>query len=154
MVTVSLTNMAPVFGARVGEAYITASANWLDVVLFHSVVVFVPDFIALAWVLGRRDLSPFAVFIAFGIVGTLGEAIFAGRIDALIGFPMWMFVYGLMVWLPACALPPAAERGAQPSRWYHAVLAAPVVFVLALPMIVPLVVLIAVVLKHPGMHFQ
>jgi len=87
------------------------------VILFHSVVVFVPMFIALSWVLGRLDLSPFAVFISYGIVGTIGEAVFAGRVDAVIGFPMWVFVYGLMVWLPACALPPAAVRGARPLRW-------------------------------------
>ena len=65
-VTVSMTNLAPVFGVPIGEAYITASTNWLDVVLFHSVVVFVPQFIALAYLLGRWDLSPFAVFMGFG----------------------------------------------------------------------------------------
>ena len=152
-VAVSLTNAAPLFGARVGEAFITASANWVDVVVFHSVVVFVPMFIALSWVLGRRDLSPFATFIAFGIVGTLGEVIFAGRVDALLGFPMWVFVYGLMVWLPATALPPAAERGARPARWYHAVLAAPVVFLLSLPMVAPIVWVIGDLLQHPSIHF-
>ena len=94
-ITVTLTNMAPVFGARVGEAYITASANYLDVILFHSVIVFIPLFIALMLILSRYDLSPFAVFLIFGVVGTLCEAIFLGP-HMLVGFPMWAFVYGLM----------------------------------------------------------
>jgi hypothetical protein len=32
-----MTNCAPLFGVHVGEVYITASANYLDVVVFHSV---------------------------------------------------------------------------------------------------------------------
>ena len=47
-ITTSMTNMAPLFGVKMGEAYITASANYLDVVLCHSVVVFVPGYIAWA----------------------------------------------------------------------------------------------------------
>lgn len=152
-VTVSMTNMAPVFGARIGEAYITASTNWLDVVLFHSVVVFVPQFIALAVLLGRWDLSPFAVFMAFGAMGTVGEAIFSGNIGMLMAFPMWLFVYGLMVFLPAFGLPPGAARGARQARWYHALLAGPLAFLLALPMLVPIVWFITGVLEHPRLHF-
>ena len=36
-ITTSLTNMAPIFGAKVGQAYITASSNFFDVIFFHSV---------------------------------------------------------------------------------------------------------------------
>jgi hypothetical protein len=41
-VTTTMTNLAPLFGVRPGEAYITASSNYLDVVAFHGVVVIVP----------------------------------------------------------------------------------------------------------------
>jgi hypothetical protein len=39
-IAVSMTNLAPAFGAKIGEAYVTVSTNYPDVVLFHSVVVF------------------------------------------------------------------------------------------------------------------
>ena len=61
-ITVTMTNLAPLFGARIGEAYITASTNYLDVVLLHSVIVFIPLFIALMLILARYDLSPFAFY--------------------------------------------------------------------------------------------
>ena len=41
-VTTTMTNLAPFFGVPIGQAYITASANYLDVVLGHSVIVLVP----------------------------------------------------------------------------------------------------------------
>lgn len=152
-VTVTMTNLAPLFGARIGEAYITASTNYLDVILFHSVIVFIPLFIALMLILARYDLSPFAVFLIFGIVGTICEAIFIAGPSALFGFPMWSFVYGLMVWLPTYSLPPAETRGARPARWYHAILAVPAIFILALPLLLPIIFIITSVLKHPSIHF-
>ena len=30
---------------------------------------------------------------------------------------MWVFVYGLMIYLPACSRP--ADRGARPPHWWH-----------------------------------
>ena len=72
-VTVSMTNLAPLFGVPVGAAYITASANYLDVVALHSVVVFVPMFIAWAWMLSRWDFTPAEVFLLFGLTGFLAE---------------------------------------------------------------------------------
>ncbi len=150
-VTVTLTNLAPLFGSRVGEAYITASANYLDVILLHSVVVFIPYFLVLAWILGRWDFSPFAVFLSFGIVGTAGEAIFAGNLGIVLGFAMWIFVYGLMVWLPVCCLP--AGRGARPVGWGGHLVLPFAIFGLAMPMIVPMVYVISVVLGHPAIDF-
>ena len=38
VVTTSMTNCAPLFGVKIGEAYITASSNYFDVILRHSVV--------------------------------------------------------------------------------------------------------------------
>ena len=49
-ITTTMTNLAPLFGVKVGEAYITASTNYLDVVALHSVVMFVPLFVGWAFV--------------------------------------------------------------------------------------------------------
>ena len=114
-VTVTMTNLAPMFGSRIGEAYITASANYLDVILFHSVVVFIPYFIVQAALLARYAFGPLAIFLSFGLVGTTSEAIFAGNLGAFVMFPVWVFVYGLMVWLPCYCLP--QDRGAQAVGW-------------------------------------
>ena len=151
VVTVTMTNLAPLFGSQIGEAYITASTNYLDVILFHSVVVFIPYFIVLAWILGRWDFSPFAVFVAFGIVGTVAEAVFAGNPGVLVGFAMWAFVYGLMVWLPVWCLPEG--RGARPVGVVAHLVLPFAIFGLAMPMIVPIVYVISVVLGHPGIDF-
>lgn len=150
-VTVTMTNLAPLFGSKIGEAYITASTNWLDVIAFHSVVVLVPFFIALALMLTRWALSPFVVFLSFGAVGTVAEAVFAGNLGVLAMFPLWAFVYGLMVWLPACSLP--SDRGARPAGPGVSLLLPVATFALALPMVAPLVWLIAVVLGHPSIDF-
>ena len=72
-VTTTMTNAAPLWGVPVGKAYITASANYLEVVLYHSVIVFVPMFIAWAWLLRRYAFSPAAVFVLYGCSGALAE---------------------------------------------------------------------------------
>lgn len=150
VVTVSMTNLAPVFGSMKGEAFITASTNYFDVVALHSVIVFIPLFIALAIILSRYDFKPFSVFLIFGIVGTIGEALFAGNVGVFAAFPVWVFIYGLMVFLPAYTLP--ESRGARPVSWYHYILVVPAVFVVALPLLLPIVAFITGVLKHPAIH--
>jgi hypothetical protein len=113
-ITTTMTNLAPVFGVPVGKAYITASANYLDVVCFHSVIVFVPWFVGWAWMLSRWDFHPTFVFLIFGLTGTLAET---GFMPAKIGeIGMWVFVYGLMIYLPAYSIP--HKRGARPPRWW------------------------------------
>lgn len=145
VVTVTMTNLAPVFGVPVGAAYITASANYFDVVCLHSVVVFVPMFMGWAWMLKRWDLSPGAVFLLFGLTGFLAEASFAGSPDFAMA-PFWIFVYGLMVYLPAYSLPSAREAGT-PRGWLYP-LAVFLPFVFAIP------VAIAVGILHPiKIHF-
>ncbi len=57
-ITTTMTNLAPVFGVEIGEAYITASTNYLDVVLFHSVIVFIPMVVCWAFLLSKYDFSP------------------------------------------------------------------------------------------------
>ena len=152
VVTVTMTNLAPVFGSTTQLAHITASTNYFDVIIFHSVIVFVPYFIAMAWLLSRYDFKPFSLFLAFGLVGTVSEAIFAGNFGAFVMFPVWAFVYGLMVYLPAYSIP--ENRQVSPVRFYHNLMLAPAIFFTALPMILPIVYVIAVVLGHPGMDFD
>jgi hypothetical protein len=150
-VTVTMTNLAPLFGVPVGVAFITASTNYFDVILFHSVVVFVPLFIATASLLARYAFSPFAVFIFFGIVGTIAEALYSGNLAGIAMFYQWVFVYGLTVYLPAYSIP--SDRGAVSPRWWHYILAVPRIFLYALPMVVALAILIVGVLHHPNIHF-
>lgn len=129
-VTVLMTNLAPLFGVPIGSAYITASANYFDVVTSHSVVVFIPMFIVWAFILSRWDFSPTAVFLLFGITGFLSEAVFAGTFD-ISRAPFWIFIYGLMVWLPAYSLP--SRENVHPPRWWVYPLAVFAPYLLAIP---------------------
>ncbi|HEY5909805.1 MAG TPA: hypothetical protein VJA21_04295 [Verrucomicrobiae bacterium] len=148
-VTTTMTNLAPLFGVQVGAAYITASANYLDVVALHSVVVFVPMFVGWALMLWRYSFSPFAAFLMFGLTGTLAEALSFGPGNLLqAGF--WIFVYGLMVYLPAFCVP--ADRLARRVRWWHYPLGVVVPFFF-LP-VVPLPLLAGLLFPHhPKIHF-
>lgn len=133
--TTTLTNLAPLYGTKVGEAYITASANYIDVVTRHSVVVFIPMFVGWAWMLGRWRFSPAEVFLLFGASGSIAEAQFAGNPNHLIaGF--WFFVYGLMVWLPACSVP--ESRPAKRPRWWHFPIAIILPGLFVIPVAVPM----------------
>ena len=133
VITTTMTNLAPLLGTTPEEAHITASTNYFKVVLFHSVVMFVPMFVAWAWMLSRWDFSPLKVLLLFGITGSLAET--GNNPTSLIG-GFWIFVYGLMVYLPACTVP--RDRPAKPPRWWHYPLAVVLPFpfvVLAGPMI-------------------
>jgi hypothetical protein len=115
-ITTAMTNLAPFFGVQVGEAYITASTNYFDVVLHHSVIAFVPWFFAWAWILKRYAFSPFWVFLLFGLDGLFAESLTFGW-QHLSEFALWIPVYGLMIYLPAYTIP--AERGAKlPNLWH------------------------------------
>ncbi|MBI5932873.1 MAG: hypothetical protein HY867_04135 [Chloroflexi bacterium] len=144
-VTVSMTNLAPLFGVPVGAAYITASANYLDVVALHSVVVFVPMFIAWAWMLARWDFSATEVFLLFGLTGFLAEASFAGTFN-LAQTPFWIFVYGLMVWLPAASIPPR-DKAKRPKWWAY-----PLAVILPFAFAVPVAVIVGL-LHSVKIHF-
>ncbi len=147
-ITTTMTNLAPLFGVKIGEAYITASTNYLDVVALHSVVVFIPMFVGWSVILWRYDFSPFSVFVLFGLTGTLAEMSF-GPQHAL-EFGLWIFVYGLMVYLPSCCVP--SERKARAPRWWHYPLAV-VVPLLFIPL-VPLPLVAALLYPHyPKIHF-
>lgn len=148
-ITTTMTNCAPLFGVQRGQAYITASANYFDVVLYHSVVVFVPMFIGWAVLLHWWRFSPFAVFVLFGLVGLLAETISFG-LHNLGNFAFWVFVYGLMVWLPAHWAP--AERTARTPRWWAYPIAVIVPF-LFLPLMGILAPWLWLTPKHPTIHF-
>jgi hypothetical protein len=133
VVTTTMTNLAPLFGTTPEEAHITASTNYFVVVCFHSVVVFVPMFIAWAWMLSRWKFTPLKVLLLFGITGSIAEA--SIQPSNLIG-GFWVFVYGLMVYLPACTVP--QDRPAKPLQWWSYPLAVVLPFpfvVLAAPVV-------------------
>jgi hypothetical protein len=111
--TTTLTNLAPVFGNAQG--FITASRNYLEVVVWHSVIVIAPMFVVWAWFLARFRFSPGSVLLLFGINGVLAELLIGG--PALVMAPFWIFVYGLMIYLPAYSFSADAETPAP--RWYH-----------------------------------
>jgi len=133
VITTTMTNLAPLFGTTPEEAHITASTNYLVVVCFHSVVVFVPLFIAWALMLSWWSFTPLKVLLLFGITGSMAEA--SIQPSNLVG-GLWVFVYGLMVYLPACTVP--QDRPAKAPRWWSYPLAVVLPFpfvVLAAPVI-------------------
>lgn len=142
-VTTTMTNAAPLWGVIVGKAYITASANYLEVVLYHSVIVFVPMFIAWAWLLRRYAFSPAAVFVLYGCAGALAEAGTFGA-QNLAGLGFWVYVYGLMIYLPVCAVPP--DRGARKPGVWACLLA------LILPILAAIPVALTILALNPPQH--
>jgi len=144
VITTSMTNLAPVFGTTPEEAHITASTNYFTVVLFHSVVMFVPLFAAWAWMLSRWDFSPLKVLLLFGITGSFAEA--GLNPSSLIG-GFWVFVYGLMVYLPACTVP--RDRQARPLRWWHY----PMAVFLPFPAVIPVGLVVVLLRKWLGVQF-
>ncbi len=130
-VTTSLTNMAPLLGGVSDAARITASKNYLVVIFQHSVIAFIPLFLCWSWLLSRYDFRPAEVLLLFGLNGTLAETITFGP-QNLIQVGMWVYVYGLMAYLPACTVP--EERGASTARWWHWLMAIflPIFFIIPL----------------------
>jgi len=155
-IAVGITNLAPFFGVAAGQAYFTASGDYLDVVMYHSIIVFLPFFAAWVWALRRYKFSPTAVFFMWGITGICAELLFAGgNLFALIAAGFWIFVYGLMLWLPTYCLPD--DRSAIEPRYYH--YAAPIlasvlffaIFFIILAVIGP--PLGFDIINHPKLHF-
>ena len=114
VVTTGLSILARFLGA--GEkGIITASTNYFEVIGLNSVIVFIPLFAVWALMLRWWDFKPVEAMLLFGLTGTLAETTSFGMQNfLLVGF--WVFVYGLMVWLPAWTIP--AERGARSVRWW------------------------------------
>ena len=148
-ITTSMTNSAPLFGLKVGQAYITAGSNYFDVIAFHGVSRFVSFFVGWAVLLTRWRFSPTSVFLLFGITGTFIEVVGFG-VGHIMEYGMWSFVYGLMIWLPACAVP--SDRPCSVPRWYHYPFAvfAPFAFMFLFPL---LGVISLFSPHHPHIHF-
>lgn len=145
-VAVTMTNLAPLFGVEVGEAYITASANYLDVVALHSVIVFIPMFMAWAWLLGRYDFSRQQVFLIFGLTGMVVEIISFGG-AGILNMGLWVYVYGLMLYLAVYSLTERSQL--KVVRFYHYPLAILMPILWAIPMA------IVINLIHPvNIHFD
>jgi hypothetical protein len=146
-ITTTMTNLAPLFGVKIGEAYITASANYFDVILHHSVIVFVPWFVAWAWILSRYDFSSFWVFLLTGLNGLLAESLTFG-LQHLTEFGLWIFVYGLMTYLPAYTIP--NERNVHSPKLWHALLAFAMPFLFSIPWVILIHFIFP---NHPDIHF-
>lgn len=114
--TVTMTNLVEVFGGEYGKAYITASDNYFETVLLHSAIVIWPAYIFWAWWLKKYDFHPNMVMLLYGITGLFSEMSYGG-IEKYTEIGMWVFVYGLMIWLPAYCVP--ENRGAVRPKWYH-----------------------------------
>lgn len=137
-VTVSMSNLGPWLGAETEAAAITASRNYLEVVLLHSVIIFVPMYWGWAWLLARWRFAPAEVFLLYGLSGWLAETLSFGPQNLLM-VGMWVYVYGLMVWLPAHTFP--AARPARDPRWWTWPLAVVLPILAAIPA-VPVVLLL------------
>lgn len=106
-IAVLMTNLAKFFGSEVGVAYITASSNYLHVILFHSTIIFFGMFVIWSYLLSKYNFSPNEVFLIFGLTGTLAEASINSS-SLFAGF--WFFIYGLMIYLPAYSVPKRKTR--------------------------------------------
>lgn len=106
-IATTMTNMATTFWGTPGVAFITASSNYLEVILFHSVIVFIPMFYAWKIILKKYDFRAPTVLLLFGLSWVIAE-IFINPQAAVAWF--WIFIYGCMIALPVYCLP---ERGAK-----------------------------------------
>ena len=100
-----------------------------------------------AWILKRYDFSTFWVFLLFGLKGLLAESLTFGW-QNLNQFALWIFVYGLMVYLPAYTIP--TERGALKPKLQHVVLAFVLPFLIGIPWAIAVNLLFP---NHPSIHF-
>lgn len=99
-VTVSMTNLAPYMGVKLGEAYITGSSNYFETIFWHSVVALFPAYIAWALVVRKVAIHPNTAYLFYGLQGVIGEAIYGGP-SAFLSFAFWISVYGPVLYLPA-----------------------------------------------------
>jgi len=130
-----------------GEVYITASEDYVDVVLFHSVVVFLPQFATWGVLLKYYAVPPFATFVCYGLTGFVNEALFSGPNPLLLA--QWVLVYGLIVYLPANLFVNVDGRR-MVSWWFY-----PVALCLPVAASMPVVALLQLVVApgHPRIHF-
>lgn len=116
VVTTTMTRCAPLFGVPVGVAYITGSANYVEVVLWHSVIALFPTYIAWALVLRRVAIHPNTAYLFYGFTGVLSEVLYGGP-HQFLATAFWVSVYGPMIYLPAFCVYGLGER-ARPRAWH------------------------------------
>ena len=126
-ITTAMTNTAPFYGVSMAAAHITASANYWDVVLTHSVILLVPMFGIWAWLLSKYDFRPNQVFLLWGLSGWFAEFSHSG-IGHIGEIGLWVLVYGLMIYLPAYSIP-QNRPGKKLNPWLYPVLIIGVVIV-------------------------
>lgn len=103
VVTTLMTNLAPVLGGEFGKAYITGSANYFEVILWHSGIAIIPVLaVWCAWISVFR-VHPNVAYLAFGSMGVLAEVLYGGP-GHVIAFAFWTTVYGPILYLPAYVL--------------------------------------------------
>lgn len=147
-ITTLMTNLAPFFGVRLGQVYITASSNYWDVILGHSLIVIAPTFLAWAFLLKYYQFQPSTVLVLFGLTGTLMEMIYGGFMQ-MAQTGMWVLVYGLMIYLPACSAP--SNRPGRIPRLAHCILAVLLPFAF-MPLCIP--ILFVIRMLRPSVAFQ
>ena len=146
-VAVAMNSLADDFGAPAGQ-YLTITNSYLDLVLFHSAIVFVPMFITWAWLYLRYDFTPEQAFLLFGISGFIAEIIInPSWFTALLTGGFWIFTYGIMIYTPAYAFG-HQRKSCIKARWYHKAMA------VALPLVsaVPVAFIISTVHPVTGFH--
>ena len=79
---------------------LTASTNYWEVISKHSIIALLPVFLIFSFYIQKFKPSPYKAFLYFGVIGTLAETTIGGFLS-LLQFGMWIFVYGLMIYLPA-----------------------------------------------------
>lgn len=99
VVTTTMTNLAPLFGVPLGSAAITFTSNYFTAVFPHSLPVVGVLILIFTWIFSRFRLTATQMFFFFGLAGYLIETI--NNRNNILNIPFWIFVYGLMVWLPA-----------------------------------------------------
>ena len=131
VVSTTMTNTAVLWGFSPREVYITASPNYLEVVLKHSVIVFLPQFIVLAWLHQRYAFQPWHWFIIYGLVGYLNEWLAFGEAASLVSLPFWMIIYGNIAYTPTSRFLPQTLR--KPLRLHILLGAVFLTFLVAIP---------------------
>lgn len=110
-----ISNLNIQLGGTIETKLLTASTNYFEVILFHSVVAIIPMLIVWSIILKRYSFRPIEVMILFGISGILAEFIFGGFMPVVMG-GFWILVYGLMVYLPAYAFEYTERQ--KPKIWH------------------------------------
>ena len=131
IVSTLMTNTAYLWSLSPYDAYITASPNYIEVVTKHSVIVFIPQFIAIAILHYRYQFKAFQWFIIYGLIGYINEWLAFGASASMVSIPFWMIIYGWIVYLPTYIILPSKER--LPFKTYHYIMAIIFPLVLSIP---------------------